>query len=160
MSGWHQTENISCKVNSCCFKFHRSHSISFNVKCLAKFSGVKSEGPYLSLEKDNFCVVLTYFVKRLHEIRKFHVAAMQRRLRNVQKSVMDVQSCCLADINLLLFFQFFLPSPGSLLKLPIVAIQKFCYHGNVTSPFSSLLMASIYWDRINVHLSKPQLEIN
>ena len=27
-----------------------------------------------------------------------------------------------------------------LLKLPTVEIQKFCYHGNVTSHFSSLLM--------------------
>ena len=27
-----------------------------------------------------------------------------------------------------------------LLKLPIVEIQKFCYHGNLTSHFSSLLM--------------------
>ena len=27
---------------------------------------------------------------------------------------------------------------SSLLKLPIVVIQKFCYHGNVTSHFSSL----------------------
>ena len=36
------------------------------------------------------------------EIRHFHVVAVQRRLRNVQKSVMHVQSCCSA--NLLLFF--------------------------------------------------------
>ena len=38
-------------------------------------------------------------------------------------------------INLLLCLLFSLPSPSpsSLLKLPIVVIQKFCYHGNVTS---------------------------
>ena len=30
-------------------------------------------------------------------------------------------------------------SKTSLLKLPIVVIQKFCYHGNVTTHFSSLL---------------------
>ena len=35
------------------------------------------------------------------------------------------------------FLPFSLPSP--LLKLPIVVIQEFWYHGNVTSHFSSLL---------------------
>ena len=33
----------------------------------------------------------------------FHVVVVQRRLRNVQKSVMHVQSCCFANINLLFF---------------------------------------------------------
>ena len=37
------------------------------------------------------------------EIRKFLDAVLQRRLRNVQKSVMHVQSCCFANINLLLY---------------------------------------------------------
>ena len=52
---------------------------------------------YLSLEKesDNFCVVLTYSIKRTREIRKFHVVEVQRRQINVQNSVMHVQSCCL-----------------------------------------------------------------
>ena len=30
------------------------------------------------------------------------------------------------------------PSSSSLLKLHLIVIQKFCYHGNVTSHFSSL----------------------
>ena len=52
---------------------------------------------YLSLEKesDNFCVVFTYSIKRAREIKKFHVVVVQRRQRNVQNSVMHVQSCCL-----------------------------------------------------------------
>ena len=37
------------------------------------------------------------------EIRHFHVVVVQRRLRNVQKSVMHVQGCCFANIKLLLF---------------------------------------------------------
>ena len=37
------------------------------------------------------------------EFRHFHVVVVQQLLRNVQKSVMHVQSCCFADINLLLF---------------------------------------------------------
>ena len=36
------------------------------------------------------------------EIRQFHVVVVQRRQRNVQKSVMHVQSCCFACLNLLL----------------------------------------------------------
>ena len=77
--------------------------------------------------------MLTDSIKRACEIRKFHVAVMQQRLRNVQKSVM--QSCSFANLNLLLFHC----SPSPLQKLPAVVIQKFCYHGNVMSDFSSLL---------------------
>ena len=63
------------------------------------------KGPYLSLEKEkgNFCLVLTYSIKRACEIRKFHVADVQQRLINVQKSVMHVQSFSSAKLNLLLF---------------------------------------------------------
>ena len=59
---------------------------------LAKFSGLNPKGPYLSLEKEkeNFRVVLTYSKKRPREVSKFHVAVVQQRLRNVQKSVMHV----------------------------------------------------------------------
>ena len=38
-------------------------------------------------------------------------------------------------INLLLFLLFLLTSSLSLLKLPIVVIQKFCYHGYVLAEF-------------------------
>ena len=38
------------------------------------------------------------------EIRKFYVAVVQRRLRNVQKKRDHVQSCCFAYLNDLLFF--------------------------------------------------------
>ena len=52
-----------------------------------KFSGFNPKGSYLSLEKEKetFCVVFTYSIKRSREIRKFHVAVVQRRLRNEQK---------------------------------------------------------------------------
>ena len=50
-----------------------------------------------------FCVGFTYSIKQASEIRKFHVAVVQRRLGNVQKGVMHVQSCCFTNINLLLF---------------------------------------------------------
>ena len=78
-------------------------------------------------------------LSRCVKIRRFHVAVVQRRLRNVQKSVMQVQSCCFDNVNLLLVLPFLLPSPSSLLKVPTVVIQKFCYHANVRSHFSYLL---------------------
>ena len=59
----------------------------------------------------------TFSTKR--EIRHFHVVVVQRRQRNVQKSVMHVQSYCFANRSKpIAFFPFSLPSPSSLLKLP------------------------------------------
>ena len=106
----------------------------------AKFSGFIPKGSYLSLEKEKetFCVVFTCSAKRAREIRKWKF----RWPKNVQKSVMHVQSCCFTNINLLLCLPFSLPSPSLLPKLPFVVIQKFCYHGNVTSHFTSLLVLS------------------
>ena len=54
---------------------------------LTKFSGLNPKGPYLSLEKEKetFCVVFTYSVKRAREIRKFHVPVLQRWLKKCAK---------------------------------------------------------------------------
>ena len=61
---------------------------------LATFLGLNPKGPYLvSLEKGKkHCVVLTYSIKQASEIRKFRVAVVEQRSRNVQKSVMHLQS--------------------------------------------------------------------
>ena len=64
----------------------------------------KGRYPSLEKEKENFCVVLTYVIKWASEIRKFHVAVVQQRLKNVQKSLMHVQSFSFANLKLLLFF--------------------------------------------------------
>ena len=52
-------------------------------------------------EKESCCLLVPSSTKR--EIRQFHVVVVQRRKRNVQRSVMHVQSCCFACLNLLLF---------------------------------------------------------
>ena len=65
-------------------------------------------------------------MKRTREIRKFHVVIVLRRLRKVLALLP----------KLIAFLPFLLPSPSSLLKVPIVLIQKLCYHGNMTSRFS------------------------
>ena len=100
------------------------------------------------------CVHL--LLKRAGEIRKFHVIIVERWLRNLQKSVMLVQSC-FANIYLLLFLPFSLPSPSLLLKLPIVLIQKFCYHGNMTSLFGSLFRVEVDSPAASTMLSRQHL---
>ena len=66
---------------------------------------------------------------------KCPVVVVQRPLRNVQKSVMHVQSYCFANVNLIEFFLLFSLSP-SLLKLHIFVNKKFCCRGNEMSYFS------------------------
>ena len=77
----------------------------FNLSYVGEIFCIESERTVSEFRKDKetFCVVFTYSVKRAHEISKFHVAVVQRWLQNVQKSVMHVQSCCFTFINLLLF---------------------------------------------------------
>ena len=86
------------------------------------------------------------------------------------KKVVVLQSCYFANLNLLPFLSFWLRSPSSLLMLPIVVIQKFCYHSSVTSHFSSPHDKRESWDREEntqsspwdkyVNFSKLKLEIN
>ena len=134
------TTNPKCLLKGEFARFQTS-SILFSfiwfVKRRRNYLELNPKGRYQSSEKEkeNLCVLFTYSLKWAREIRTFHVAIVQRRLRNVQKRVMHVKICCFANINLF-FLPFSLPSP--LLKLSIVLIPKFCYHGNVTSHFSLL----------------------
>ena len=92
---------------------------------LAKFSGLNPKEPYVSFEKEkqNFCVVLS--IRRARQIRKFHVAVMQQRLRNVQKSAMHVQRC------------FFCQSKPIVSLLFAVAVAKtpYCCHPAILLPW-------------------------
>ena len=97
---------------------------------LAKFSGFNPKGPYLSLEKETFCVVFTNSVKRAREIRKFHVAVVQRRLRNVQKSVMLVQSCFLANLNISGFFAVLVT-----VAVVVALSRPYCCHQEIWLPW-------------------------
>ena len=79
------------------FALFQTSPISFNFiqfgKSRQNFLLDRSYG-HLSLEKeiDNFFVVFTRSIKRAREIRKFNVTVVQRRQRNVQNSVIHVQS--------------------------------------------------------------------
>ena len=77
------------------------HFVQFD-KFWRIFLEINSKGLYQSSGKgeENRSLVFTSHTKR--EVRPFHVVVVQRRQRNVLKSVMHVQSC-LANLNLLLF---------------------------------------------------------
>ena len=70
--------------------------------CWQIFLELNSKRLYLSSEKKilNRFLVFTSFVR--HEIRMFHVIILQQWQRNVEKSVMYMQTCCLANLYLLL----------------------------------------------------------
>ena len=110
---------------------------------LAKLSGVEFErtsSKFRKKEKENpFFVLFTQCIKRAREVRKFHVSVLQGRLRNAQKKRDARAKLLFCHSKPIVFLPFSLLSPSSLLKLPIVVNQKFCYHDNVTAHFSSLL---------------------
>ena len=70
---------------------------------LVNFLELDSKGLYQSSrkEKETCCFGFPSSTKR--EIRHFHVVVVQRWLRNVQKSLVHMQSCCFANLNLFLF---------------------------------------------------------
>ena len=94
------------------------HLVQF-VRCWWIFLEFNSKGLYQSSEKEKGrrCLVFTFSTKS--EIRQFHVVVVHWRQRNVQKSVMRMQSCCFANQSLLFFCPLLLPLSLPLLKLPI-----------------------------------------
>ena len=88
------------------------------VKCLQIFLELNSKDciKVLGKEKESPCLVVLSSTKR--EIRLFHVLVMQRQQRNVQKSVMHVQSCFFANRNLLLCFPLWLDVTAVVAQAP------------------------------------------
>ena len=73
--------------------------IQFHLICqmLAKFSGYFESERTISKfrkRKIRFCVVFTYSIKQVREIRKVYVTVVQWQLRNAQKCM--ICSCCFA----------------------------------------------------------------
>ena len=93
------------KVNSPFFSFYRDYSNSLSLSNASKlliWSWLSVNQIIQVHEENEFCHCLfTSFTKR--EIRHFHVVVVQWRQRNVQKSVMHVQSCCFALSSYCLF---------------------------------------------------------
>ena len=86
-------------MNSRYFKLYRAYSNSFNSSNVGKFCRWRL---YLSSGKEKKSRCLHSRPRKKREIRHFHVVVVQRQQRNVQKSVMHLQSCWFA--NLLLLF--------------------------------------------------------
>ena len=113
------------KMKSRCFKVYRPYSISFIfVKCWQFFLELNFKRLYQCSGKviESRCLVFTSSKKR-DEIRQFHVVVVQWRPNYVQKSVMQVQSCCFASLNQLLFCRSCWRRRRCLIKLPNVKIQ-------------------------------------
>ena len=72
--------------------------------------------------------MFTYSIKRACEIRKFYVAVVQRRQRNVQNSVMHVQRRCFVNKNRLLFCR----SPCRRRR---PRRRGFCFHPEIVLPW-------------------------
>ena len=101
------SENIAYKVNSRLFNLHRDSSSSITLSSVGElFWSWIPEKPYPSSEWERKfqSSLFTSSIKR--EIRHFLVVVLQWRQRNVQKSVMHVQSCCFANPSLLFFETF------------------------------------------------------
>ena len=90
-------------------KLHRTYSISFNSSNVGKLF-------WCYILKD--CIEVRRNKKKV--VRHFHVVVIKRRQRNVQKSVMHVQSYCFVYLKFLLFCR----SRSSLLKLPTVSVLR------------------------------------
>ena len=87
---------------------------------LAKFPGLNPKGPYLSLEKEkeNFCVVITYSIKAGEwnwEVSWRSRATTAKKCTKRCDARAQLVFCQSKPVN-----------------------QKFCYHSNVTSHFSTL----------------------
>ena len=120
--------------------------IQFDLICqmMAKFSGVKSERTVSKFRKRkrNFSCCARLLRKAgawnlAVSCRSRATTAKKRTKKHDTRT--QLLLCWYKPIAYLLLS---LPSLASLLKLPIVVIQKFCYHGNVTSDFSSPLTTS------------------
>ena len=95
--------NVTWILKSHCFNLYRTYSTSdsSNVGNFSQIWILQNIFQSSGKEKESHCLVSTSFTKR--EIRHFHVVVVQWLQRNVQKSMMHVQSCCFANLNLLLF---------------------------------------------------------
>ena len=92
-------------MNSRSFNLYRDSSNSLTLSNVGELSWSwipEKPHPSSEWERKFHSSLFTSSIKR--EIRHFLVVVVQWRQRNVQKSVMHVQSCCFANLNLLFFW--------------------------------------------------------
>ena len=83
-------------------KSHLKSEIVKFVKCWQISLELNSKGLYQSSGKEKRNCYFLFPSSTKREIRHLHAVVLQRRLRNVQKSVIKVQSYCFANLNQLL----------------------------------------------------------
>ena len=83
-------------------KSHLKSEIVKFVKCWQISLELNSKGLYQSSGKGKQNCYFLFPSSTKREIRHLHAVVLQRRLRNVQKSVIKVQSYCFANLNQLL----------------------------------------------------------
>ena len=83
-------------------RLRKRHFKSGFVKCWNYFP-MNSKGLYQSSGKEIGSCCMGFPFSTKHKIKHFHVVVVLRRLKNVQKSVMHVQSFCFTNLKLLLF---------------------------------------------------------
>ena len=106
------------------------------MKCWRNFLGLNPKGSYLSLEKEKENFVLCSSTPWSGRVSCHSRATMAKKCTKKRDARAKLLFCSSKPIAL---SPFSLPSPSSLLPIVAnVAIQKFCYHGNVMSHFSSL----------------------
>ena len=149
------TTNQKIHLKSKLALFHRSYLISFNLSNVGEFSGVESERTVSEFRerKGNVYVVFSYSVKRAREIRNVHVAVVQRWLNLCKKAWCTCKVVFLVNINLLLFCRSRCRRRRRCLS-SLSVIQKFCYHDNVTSHFSSLLVLLLFFELLFLPLAE------
>ena len=127
------------------------HLIQFHLICqmLTKFSVVESKRTVSKFRKRKrkiLCCVHWHSISGCVKLGTFRL----QLCNNGWKMYKKVWCMCIHIVVVLLykptaFLPFLLLSPLSLLKLPIIVIQKFCHHCNVMTHFSSLLC---YWNKV------------
>ena len=104
-----------------CLNLHRDNS---NLNTLSNkgelsWSWIPKNYSQVQKAKENFVMACLHPPLNAKLGINFHVVVVQRRERNVQKSVMHVQSCCFAKwIKPIAFLTFLPPSQLSHLKVP------------------------------------------
>ena len=90
-------ENVSWKMNSGCFKLYRAYSVSFSSSNVGRFFWSWILKDCIEVQKKKRKVVVLCSLQSPQNV--------ELRQRNVQKSVMHVQSCYFVNLNLLIFFR-------------------------------------------------------
>ena len=99
---------------------------AYFVKCRRTLLKLNFKGPYPISEREIEFRRCLFKISIKREIRHFHIVVVQKRQRNVQKSVMHVQSCCFAywTYCLFVFLTFSLRSCRWILKSLFTVIHS------------------------------------